>query len=336
MTIIDIHENHPSNKSIYSFGSKASAVFALKDGVTDNALFRIDGAGRLFLKNALNGLDYENPTDHDHNNQYDVVATRTVDGVTQDISLSVRVQDIFLERSVRAPGVKPTVDMPKSDFASSQLPDASTQNLLTNRVWSMPLEGPLIITWSMATPESFSRGDLLYTDTQTNIDKLRHSLNKAFAAFETVANLKFIEVSDNVTNVGDLRIYAMSAPDSNYGGQANFPDPNRISSIEFYHVERFGGDLPAQLPLHEIGHALGLSHAFETWGRWPGNLPRSSPDSVMAYNYSVKTLQSLDIKALRFLYGEKGTNFEGVETHLKGMFRVRTETIFWREHPPTM
>ena len=58
--------------------------------------------------------------------------------------------------------------------------------------------------------------------------------------------------------------------------------------------------------IHEIGHALGLKHPFETHGGgWPRGSPavQTQPWSIMNYDHSLQDLTVFDVAALQYLYG---------------------------------
>ena len=133
------------------------------------------------------------------------------------------------------------------------------------------------------------------------------SIQNAFAAWQAVANIHFVQVNDDGSAfdapgaVGDIRI-AAHAFDGLSGtlAHAYFPPPNGNSAagdLHFDSAERWtcstsnGTDIGI-VALHEIGHSLGLNH--ET----------TSTIAVMDpyYNPNLTVLQSDDINGIRAIY----------------------------------
>lgn len=74
---------------------------------------------------------------------------------------------------------------------------------------------------------------------------------------------------------------------------------------------------------------MGLGHPFHPsfHNGWKGHRPREDPSTVMSYwdgrnGYIDGALSPNDIKALQFLYGKPGTNFDGVESRMITPFNV--------------
>jgi serralysin len=137
----------------------------------------------------------------------------------------------------------------------------------------------------------------------------------ALGTWSAVANVKFTQVSDNISSAGDLRFggywdlddtaaaWAYSPDDTPLGGDVwigpNTDNPTPVKGT--YDFMTF---------VHEIGHALGLKHPFETSqsnSTLISPLFNDSHFTVMSYNnaysYQPTTPMLLDILAIQKLYG---------------------------------
>ncbi len=167
-----------------------------------------------------------------------------------------------------------------------------------------------VVTWSFAEAN--------YSSQEFNFDyrisdEFRDAVRKAFAKWETVCNIDFLEVKD-AGNV-DIRL-GMDAIDgvSNTMGQCYWESLNNIitkAEIRFdtaeHWIESGSGASFYSVALHEIGHAIGLGHVGD------------SNQLMYAFTGSAD-LQSGDIAGARYLYGftsppppppEPDTNYVG-------------------------
>lgn len=144
---------------------------------------------------------------------------------------------------------------------------------------------------------------------------------------DSYIDLSFHEIPDTVT-YGDIRVAYTSNLQTNSIGYAYLPTPRFLNGTE---PNRAAGDiwlspqlantgvLPGQqlhhILMHELGHALGLTHPFEDNAPFPKVASRydNFQYTVMSYSdhpYHINafpvTFMPLDILALQYLYG---TNF---------------------------
>ena len=138
-------------------------------------------------------------------------------------------------------------------------------------------------------------------------DAFRQGFRNAAAEFEKVTGVRFVETD------GEAMISAYGVRGSAWAGWANYPYANASYTSS--------GDLILDLDdtsggagvsafgfetfLHELGHAMGLSHPHDGTHTLASYLDNTAT-TVMSYNHSAGnrvTLTPMDVEALQHLYG---------------------------------
>jgi Ca2+-binding RTX toxin-like protein len=176
----------------------------------------------------------------------------------------------------------------------------------------------------------YNSGFLAFNDAQKN------AVRNAFASISAVANLTFIEVPDSQPSVIRFANIDYLIPESpnaaafvhDYpaGSIAEELAAGGTLSADVFLLRKYWSDFENPIPgrfgayaiIHEIGHALGLRHSFET-DLLPNTQRNSYRHSVMAYTsvgaYVPATPMLFDIAALQYLYGANTTTGAGDTTY---------------------
>ncbi|WP_262694058.1 pre-peptidase C-terminal domain-containing protein [Kordiimonas aquimaris] len=188
-------------------------------------------------------------------------------------------------------------------------------------------DGPAIISFSFPGPNAtfiapFNLDDEDGNETDVTEFAIPISANgeavfrDGLEQVEALANVRFVEVPDEGENFGTLRIFGNTADSGNVVGFAGLPSQAvTAGDIAIFESRTGTGTFANFVILHELGHALGLTHPEPDEGTFPEAffgaeftllVPSFSsaffPTAVRADLYPT-TFSYGDILALRTLYG---------------------------------
>lgn len=169
----------------------------------------------------------------------------------------------------------------------------------------------------------------------------------ALGAWSAVANISFTQVTETSTSVGDLRFGGFSGMGNTAAAWAYYP-ANSPSGGDVWigpatnQAKPVAGTYDYMTFMHEIGHALGLKHPFESASNNSAVLPDALDDvryTLMSYSndyynaqmtaYVEPTTPMLyDIAAIQYLYGANMTWQTGNNTYSFKPGQVVFQTIW--------
>jgi Peptidase M10 serralysin C terminal/Matrixin len=199
-------------------------------------------------------------------------------------------------------------------------------HLIKGLKWGAGLGQGVTLTYSFASPQSATEKIRTLTNTEQDC------IFAAIKSWASVANITFREVNETTSTIGDVRFiktaqavglnaYAYSPSSSPQGG-----DVWLVHNV--WNTEGFAtGSYAAFTVLHELGHALGLRHAFE--GANP--LPAAKDNlfnTIMSYTASSHSQRGdiyasyyptspmyYDLLSMQALYGRNMRHFAGDTTY---------------------
>ncbi|UFP99286.1 M10 family metallopeptidase [Pseudomonas fitomaticsae] len=208
-------------------------------------------------------------------------------------------------------------------FPSSLTGNAIVDSLISGTYWlgsNFGKGGTTNLSYSFMSPSTSyfisnyspdNEYNALYELTQGQ----KMAVNYALGTWAAVTNLNFSFTTDTLTNVGDLRFGGYRLMDDKTAAWAYFPD-NSPSGGDVWIGPQTGeatplkGSYDVMTFIHEIGHALGLKHPFDSSASNNTLLTPALDDvhfTVMSYNsnysYQPTTPMVLDILAIQSLYG---------------------------------
>jgi serralysin len=200
--------------------------------------------------------------------------------------------------------------------------------LLDGVKWGGDLGKGVTLTWSLARP-----GISKYTYTKRDVQAFDAvevaAIKKALKAWSDVSGVKFSQVTETSSKVGELRF--IESQDIVPAG-AYYPSTHtKAGDVWINPNVAMAGDQLGYGPkvvLHEIGHALGLKHPFESGGGGKALMQHDSLlYSIMAYNavgskennkpdFFPTTPMYNDLVAIQALYGRNKKHNAGNNTYV--------------------
>ena len=225
--------------------------------------------------------------------------------------------------------------------------DQSINNLLLGEKWGSGIGAGVNLAYSFSTTAS-TYG---YSDGETQNKAVFSAAQIAGAQlamgrWAAVANIVFTQITDSATAAGDIR-WGQS---NNIGLQtayAYFPSTN-VKGGDIWFGPNYNdykapnvGDYGFATYVHELGHALGLSHPHDNASVSPVAGEDQLKYSVMSYrdydgdnlngyasNYFPTTPMVNDILAIQYLYGANTAYHTGNDTYSWGAGAIVYETIW--------
>ncbi len=175
---------------------------------------------------------------------------------------------------------------------------------------------------------------------------------KALQQWANVANINFTQVTETPGNVGDIRAAYTDDPGEATLAWAYLPNTSPLAGDVWINTNSLlnsqewnPGNISFETLLHELGHALGLTHPFADPDMpskpvLSANLD-STIHSVMSYTYAnlkgetgdefsfhPTTPMALDIAAIQYLYGANMHYHAGDDTYIFNDIDTYNETLW--------
>ena len=221
--------------------------------------------------------------------------------------------------------------------------NAQVNSLLYGTYWAGSLS-TTSLTYSFMTMNSYFASnyssDNEYEAGYVLSSAQKNGIVSALGTWSSVANIKFQQVSETASNVGDLRFGGYLYMDDDTAAWGYFPG-RTPSAGDVWLGPVTNNPAPAKgtydylVFMHEIGHALGLKHPFSPSSSNATVLSAQLDDvryTIMSYNtaysYEPTTPMLLDIAAIQSLYGANTQWQTGNNTYSWAVDQSVFETIW--------
>lgn len=219
--------------------------------------------------------------------------------------------------------------------------------LIAGTKWGGALGSGVTLTYSFPTGvATFIQGYSEWSSWSALSDGEQAAIRDALSMWSKSANVTFVKVADDASTVGELRFAYTEDIDPGAAAHAYLPGSHPSAGDIWFSWYNFNPNANPTVPrgtydyltiLHEIGHALGLKHSFESPNAIPADKDNyfytimsytASPWSAVGDNYSSfapTTPMYYDLVAIQALYG-KNTSINSGDT----VYTFKDGSRYWQ------